>query len=51
MYIQLVITSVWKVQFQHLKHFSVANNDLFHMVHLIEKYFSNQILQFLALVP
>ena len=26
------ITSVWKVQFQHLEHFPVANNELFHMV-------------------
>ena len=36
---------------QQFKHFSVANNELFHMVHLTQKYFSTQILQFFALVP
>ena len=35
--IQFVITSVWKVQFQQFKYFSLANNELFHMVHLTQK--------------
>ena len=32
----LAITSVWKVQFQRFKHFSVAYNELFHMVDLLK---------------
>ena len=28
---QLAITSVWKVRFQQVEQFSVANNELFHM--------------------
>ena len=31
-HVRLAITSVWKVQFQHFQHFSVANNELFHTV-------------------
>ena len=39
-HIAIAITSVWKVQFQQFKHFSVACNELFHMVHLTQKMFS-----------
>ena len=35
-------TSVWKVRFQQLKHFPVANNELFHTVPSKQKLFSTQ---------
>ena len=50
-HIRLAITSVWKVKFQQFKHFSVANNEFFHMVHLTQNYFSTQIWPKIALVP
>ena len=30
----LALTLIWMVQFQKFKHFPVACNELFHMVHL-----------------
>ena len=50
-HIWLAITSIWKVQFQEFKHFSVACNELFHMVRLTQKYFSTQIWSFFLIVP
>ena len=50
-HIQLAISSVWKVRFQQFKHFSVACNDLFHMVHLIHKWFFTQIWPFFPFGP
>ena len=41
--VRLAITSVWKLQFQQFKHFSVACNRLLHMAHLNQKCFSTQI--------
>ena len=35
--VQLAITSIWKVQCQQFEHFSVANNELFHMVWSTQK--------------
>ena len=49
--IESAISSVWKVQFQQFKHFSVAYNELFHMVCLTQNCFSTQIWPFFALVP
>ena len=40
--LRLAITLVWKVQFQPVKHFYVACNELIHMAHLNQKYFSPQ---------
>ena len=40
--VQLAITSVWKVQFQHFQHFSVANNASFQMVCSTQKHVSTQ---------
>ena len=40
--VRLTITSVWKVQFQQFKHFSVACSELFHMARLNQKCFSTQ---------
>ena len=48
---QLAITSVWKVQFLQSKHFSVANNELFHKVCLTQKKLPTQIWPFFVLVP
>ena len=45
------ISSIWKVRFQQFKHFSIADNELYHMVHSTQKYFSTQIYRFFALVP
>ena len=42
-HIRLGVTSVWKVQFQQSRHFSVVCNELFHMVCLAQKCFSTQI--------
>ena len=41
-HIQSAITSVWKVQFQQFKHFSMAYNELVHMEHFTQKKFSAQ---------
>ena len=38
----LAITLVWKVQIQQFEHFSVANNELFHMVCSTHQLFSTQ---------
>ena len=51
LHILLAITSVWKVRFQQFKHFSVACDELFHMVRLTQKCFPTQIWSFFALVP
>ena len=37
--LRLAITLVWKVQFQPVKHFYVACNELIHMAHLNQKCF------------
>ena len=42
-HILIAITSVWNVQFQQFKHLLVACNELFHLIHLTQKYFSTQI--------
>ena len=48
-YVHVAITSVLKIRFQQFKHFSVAFNELFHMVHLPKKKLSTQIWLFFML--
>ena len=40
--VQLAITLVWKVQLKEVNHFYIPCNELIHMAHLNQKYFSPQ---------